>query len=51
VWHELNLSLPGQGQLASSCEHGNESLDFINFGEFPDSGELLASYQGICCME
>jgi hypothetical protein len=34
--------------VAGSYEHGNDFLDFINSGEFIDSGELLASHQGIC---
>ena len=37
--------------MAIFCEHGNDLLDFINYGEFLDSGELVASHQGICFKE
>ena len=34
--HVLDRSGAGQGQLARSCECGNEPAGSIKFGEFPD---------------
>ena len=40
------LDLSGSG-YGSSCERGNEPPGYIKFGR----EELLASHEGLCCME
>jgi hypothetical protein len=35
-WQELDLSGSGLGQVAGSCECGNEPLGSLHFGEFLD---------------
>jgi hypothetical protein len=40
------------GQVAGSCEHGNEPSCSIKFGEFLDYLSVLsASQEGLCSME
>jgi hypothetical protein len=37
IWeYGLELSSVREGQVAGSCESGNEHLSFIKFGEFLD---------------
>jgi hypothetical protein len=35
-WYGLDLSGSRQGPVSSSCEHGNELMGSIKFGEFLD---------------
>jgi hypothetical protein len=41
----INSEIPGQGQVAGSCEYNNEPSGSIKCGEFLD---LLASQERLC---
>ena len=48
----LDLSSSGLGQMAGSCEWGNEPSVLIKSGEFVDLlRTCLASQEGLCSME
>ena len=48
----LDRAGSGQGQVAGTCECGNESSGSIKCGEFLDIAENRLGFQeGLCCME
>jgi len=49
--HGMHLSGSGRGQVAGTCECGNEHSGSIKYGKFLASGEPLASQEGLYCMD
>jgi hypothetical protein len=47
----LNSFGSGLGQVAGSCEHGDEPSVSIKCGEFLDQLSVLLAPQGLCSME
>jgi hypothetical protein len=48
----MELSDSGQGQVAGSCEHGNEPSCSVKCGEFFDCRRsYLVSQEGLCSIE
>jgi hypothetical protein len=47
----INFSGSGEGQVAGSCECGNEPSGFIKRGISLLAEDLLASQEGLCSME